>query len=115
MGKHYRLKIKLAQPGQVDLSKVSSLIGEINQRTPKRVLRRRADIHRIREVYAIKVIQLNDEHLEAQIFCSGGLYVKELIHGDDGRTVPSLSQLLGNIKLEVEFLDVLNVEELAGQ
>jgi len=43
------------------------------------------------------------------IRCEGGLYVKELISGDDRRTTPSLSALLG-VNAKVEELDVLEVE-----
>jgi len=39
----------------------------------------------------------------------GGLYVKELAHGDEGRTEPSLATLLG-IEVTVTALDVLAVE-----
>jgi tRNA pseudouridine synthase 10 len=39
----------------------------------------------------------------------GGLYVKELVSGDDGRTEPSLAGLLG-VEATVTALDVLTVE-----
>jgi tRNA pseudouridine synthase 10 len=39
----------------------------------------------------------------------GGLYVKELVSGDEGRTEPSLAELLG-VDAEVTALDVLDVE-----
>ena len=40
--------------------------------------------------------------------CQGGLYVKELVTGDEGRTVPSISELIGT-EAELMHLDVLNV------
>jgi tRNA pseudouridine synthase 10 len=40
--------------------------------------------------------------------CQGGLYVKELVSGDEGRTMPNVSELLGN-KAKPLKLDVLNV------
>ena len=43
------------------------------------------------------------------VHCEGGLYVKELVSGDEGRTKPSLSELLGAPAL-VEELDVINVD-----
>jgi tRNA pseudouridine synthase 10 len=42
------------------------------------------------------------------IRCEGGLYVKELISGDNDRTTPNLSGLLG-VNAKVEELDVLEV------
>jgi tRNA pseudouridine synthase 10 len=40
--------------------------------------------------------------------CQGGLYVKELVSGDEGRTVPSVSSLLGTAAKTLK-LDVLKV------
>ena len=103
MGKNYRLRIKLPQPSHIDL--------EIAQQTPLRFLHRRADLTRLREVFTITASQVDQEHLLIEVYCEGGLYVKELIHGDQGRTKPSLSGLLG-MELAVEELDVLKVEEI---
>lgn len=79
---------------------------EIHQRTPRRVLRRRADIERVRMVYAVKGRILGKYTCEILIHCEGGLYVKELVHGDEGRTSPSFSEVLGK-ELHVLYLDVL--------
>jgi tRNA pseudouridine synthase 10 len=43
-----------------------------------------------------------------KIRCQGGLYVKELVTGDEGRTTPSVSEILKN-KAKPIKLDVLNV------
>jgi tRNA pseudouridine synthase 10 len=43
-----------------------------------------------------------------KIRCQGGLYVKELVTGDEGRTVPSVSEILDN-KARPMKLDVLSV------
>lgn len=51
----------------------------------------------------------DDENAYITVNCEGGLYVKELISGDEGRTNPSLTGLLGYQAL-VEDLDVVNVE-----
>jgi tRNA pseudouridine synthase 10 len=112
MSKHYRMGLLLTKPQKIDISKLKELIGEIKQQTPIRVLHRRSDLTRIREVYEISGKQIDEEHIEVEITCSGGLYVKELMHGDDGRTKPNLSQVLGEIPLTVEYLDVLEVKEI---
>ncbi|HNR57741.1 MAG TPA: hypothetical protein PKJ51_04720 [Methanothrix sp.] len=39
---------------------------------------------------------------------TSGLYVKELVSGDGGRTKPSLSELIG-VEARVTELDVINV------
>ncbi|MEM2676710.1 MAG: tRNA pseudouridine(54/55) synthase Pus10, partial [Candidatus Bathyarchaeia archaeon] len=45
---------------------------------------------------------------EMRVRCQGGLYVKELVSGDEGRTTPSVSEILGQ-KAKPIKLDVLNV------
>jgi len=79
---------------------------EINQRTPKRVQHRRADKIRIRKIY--KVERENSNCLK--ICCESGLYVKELITGDDGRTVPSVSSIVQK-DLECIALDVIKIHD----
>ena len=61
-------------------------------------------------MHSIKLDELTDEgYAYIIVNCEGGLYVKELISGDEGRTNPSLSGLLG-IPALVEDLDVINVD-----
>jgi tRNA pseudouridine synthase 10 len=87
-------------------SKLSSV--QVRQRTPLRVMHRRADLVRERYIYKVKVRRLSPKKAELQIRCQGGLYVKELVSGDEGRTVPSVSELLEN-KAKPLRLDVLSV------
>ena len=35
-----------------------------------------------------------------------GTYIKEFVHGDFGRTQPSLGQLLGGVQVDILALDV---------
>jgi tRNA pseudouridine synthase 10 len=80
----------------------------IKQQTPLRVLHRRADLIREKYIYEVKVKKLSLKRAEMEIRCQGGLYVKELVSGDEGRTTPNVSELLGN-RAEPLKLDVLNV------
>jgi tRNA pseudouridine synthase 10 len=80
----------------------------IRQQTPLRVLHRRADLTREKYIYWVKVKKVSPKLAELQIRCQGGLYVKELVSGDEGRTVPSVSMLLGNRAKPLK-LDVLKV------
>ena len=80
----------------------------IRQQTPKRVVHRRADLMREKYIYMANVKRLTPNHFELEIRCQGGLYVKELVTGDDGRTVPSVAQILG-VKAVTVKLDVLGV------
>lgn len=80
----------------------------IRQRTPLRVLHRRANLTREKYIYDVKVKKLTPKKAEMTIRCQGGLYIKELVTGDEGRTVPSVSGILGN-EAEPVKLDVLKV------
>ncbi|MEM3365941.1 MAG: tRNA pseudouridine(54/55) synthase Pus10 [Candidatus Methanomethyliaceae archaeon] len=86
----------------------------INQYTPKRVLHRRADKLRVKKVYEMKAKKVDSNRIELIVRCQGGLYVKELISGDDGRTKPSVSEVLGAGARCVE-LDVISVSEVGAQ
>lgn len=80
----------------------------INQRTPRRVLGRRADLVRVRKVHEAEGELLDERHFKLRLITDGGLYIKELISGDKGRTTPSVSEILGK-KAWCEKLDVLNI------
>jgi tRNA pseudouridine synthase 10 len=80
----------------------------VQQKTPLRVLHRRADLTREKYIYKVKAKKLSSKEAELRIRCQGGLYVKELVNGDDGRTTPSVSEILKN-KAKPLKLDVLKV------
>jgi tRNA pseudouridine synthase 10 len=80
----------------------------IKQQTPLRVMHRRADLIRERYIYKVKVKKVSLKRALMEIRCQGGLYVKELVSGDEGRTIPNVSDLLGN-KAKTLKLDVLKV------
>ena len=80
----------------------------IKQKTPVRVLHRRADMTREKYIYDVDVKKLSPRKAEMRLRCQGGLYVKELVTGDEGRTVPSVSEILKNKAKPME-LDVLNI------
>jgi tRNA pseudouridine synthase 10 len=87
---------------------LDSLIGTIKQRTPQRVSHRRADLVRERRLLEAKGTLLSPRQAELVLCGEGGLYIKELISGDEGRTVPSLTERLGVASRVVE-LDVIDV------
>jgi tRNA pseudouridine synthase 10 len=80
----------------------------VKQQTPLRVLHRRADFIREKYIYEVKVKKVSLKRAEMKIRCQGGLYVKELVSGDEGRTTPNVSELLENRAKPLK-LDVLNV------
>jgi tRNA pseudouridine synthase 10 len=81
----------------------------VAQYTPERVDHRRAAKTRERRVYGIEATLDGPREATVEVHGEGGLYVKELVSSDGGRTEPSLAGLLG-VGCEVTALDVLAVE-----
>ena len=126
--KTYRAQV--ACEGPVAAEDLDAVLAEIDgatieQYTPGRVDHRRAGKTRTRDVYEASghlVPAESDrdpgdpveepaesDRAELEFHTEGGLYVKELVSGDEGRTEPSLAGLLG-VGAEVTALDVLSVE-----
>ncbi len=106
--KTYKAVVSFEKPIS-DLKGVKELKNTIiSQRTPIRVLRRRSDKIRRRRVKDIKCKLLNKKKIELKIKTQAGLYIKELITGDEGRTEPSISSLLDNKVKKIE-LDVIKI------
>jgi tRNA pseudouridine synthase 10 len=82
----------------------------IKQKTPLRVLHRRADRVRLKKVYDLHIKTITPKQMEVEVKTQGGLYVKELVTGDNGRTSPSFSEIL-DAKAECSELDVIEVAE----
>jgi tRNA pseudouridine synthase 10 len=82
---------------------------EVHQRTPRRVLHRRADKIREKHIYETNIKRVSPNRVEMMIRCQGGLYIKELITGDEGRTEPNVCKILGIHATPIE-LDVLGVD-----
>lgn len=94
---------------------VSKLSGaKLAQRTPVRVSHRRADIVRERTVYSCSLSSSEGDVITLEIEAESGTYIKELVTGDGGRTVPSVAGLLG-AECEVVSLDVSEVNTGAGE
>ena len=83
---------------------------KLAQRTPERVAHRRSDLIRKRTVFEahspfIEVNEDGQREIEFTLRCESGTYVKETVHGDSGRTQPSVAALI-KAKCNVLWLDV---------
>lgn len=93
-----------------DIDKLKDLKGIISQKTPKRVSHRRAILTRKRKVKALSWKQIDKKTIEMKIKCEAGLYIKELVSGDNGNSKPSVSEILKN-PAKVKQLDVIKIEK----
>ncbi len=107
--KVYRLKIVHGTTEEKLKSCIDILSGTIiKQKTPTRVLHRRADLERMRKVHSVDLESFETNTAVLVVNCEGGLYVKELVSGDGGRTVPSVASLIGSEAKVIE-LEVIKV------
>jgi tRNA pseudouridine synthase 10 len=87
----------------------------LQQKTPIRVLHRRTLATRERTIYNMSAERLGvDDSSRLNYFAlslstQAGTYVKEFVHGDLGRTAPSLGNILGT-ECDILALDVVAVE-----
>ena len=109
--KIYRVRIEFDHDvSDEELGRIEKTLSNaaVRQQTPKRVLHRRANLAREKYIYKAKVKRLSHNGAEMQIRCQGGLYVKELVTGDEGRTEPSIASILDTKATPLQ-LDVLSV------
>lgn len=110
--KKYRICIEVSE--ETSQNEMNHALNRLNgaiiqQRTPLRVAHRRADKVRERRVVAIELVSAEDGRFLIDVVGEAGLYIKELISGDNGRTQPSLAEILGK-EAHVTSLDVVLVE-----
>lgn len=82
---------------------------QIEQRTPRRVEHRRADLVRKRTIRWVEAEVTGEDIFTLTLNAESGTYIKEFVSGDEGRTVPNFSDALG-IPCRVEALDVLAID-----
>ncbi|KAK7488356.1 hypothetical protein BaRGS_00020330, partial [Batillaria attramentaria] len=82
----------------------------LHQKTPVRVLHRRAVATRDRVVYTMRAERTSGLQFRLDLTTQAGTYVKEFVHGDFGRTQPNLGTLLQAdcdiLQLDVTAVDV---------
>ena len=77
---------------------------KIHQSTPLRVLHRRSSDIRIRHVLSLSACRISDHWFRLRLSTEAGTYIKEFVHGDCGRTYPSIGSLIGG-RVDITELD----------
>ncbi|KAM0677397.1 putative tRNA pseudouridine synthase Pus10 [Binucleata daphniae] len=80
----------------------------IKQKTPLRVLHRRANLERTRLVEITNIMEQDGMYV-LTLYADAGAYIKEFVNGDFGRTIPSISSLVGEY-CDCVYLDVLAID-----
>eukprot|EP00897_Mesotaenium_endlicherianum_P008702 jgi/Mesen1/7860/ME000042S07298 len=83
----------------------------VQQKTPVRVLHRRAPLTRPRTIHSMQCEEVpdNGQYLILRLRTQAGTYVKEFVHGDFGRTLPSIGSLL-QCEADILQLDVTDIK-----
>ncbi|MBI3412614.1 MAG: tRNA pseudouridine(54/55) synthase Pus10 [Candidatus Aenigmarchaeota archaeon] len=110
--KTYKIVVKFEKPvGKEDIKKIMGIKDLVKQRTPVRVAHRRADLIRERRILKLTGRITSRKEAEFVIKTEAGMYIKELVTGDDGRTEPSFTGVINN-KAKVKALDVVEIEKI---
>ncbi|CAK9294087.1 unnamed protein product [Gordionus sp. m RMFG-2023] len=80
----------------------------VYQKTPLRVLHRRSLLNRPKSLYQLDAQFIHPQYFILDLICQAGFYVKEFIHGDFGRTKPSLTSIFGQ-QIHILELDVTQI------
>ncbi|KAG7597709.1 Pseudouridine synthase catalytic domain superfamily [Arabidopsis suecica] len=111
--KQYVALVWISRPlEEKDFNSVSSLKElKILQKTPVRVLHRRSPLDREKIIHWMKVekIKGHSHYFLLHLCTQAGTYIKEFVHGDLGRTTPSMGSILG-CRAEIIQLDVTDVK-----
>jgi len=107
--KTYRVSVRFQH--DFDHGKLKDIVrvlaeNPISQQTPNRVSHRRADLERIRAVRSFRTESVDGLEVVFVVEADSGTYIKELMHGDEGRTKPNVAEVVG-VPCEVLSLDVI--------
>jgi hypothetical protein len=92
-----------------DIEKINTIKDlTIIQKTPIRVMHRRTLMDRNKMIYSLKVEKISDNFMIVNVLASAGTYIKEFVHSDLGRTVPSLCSIM-ECDCDILQLDVLDL------
>ncbi|MDO8625155.1 MAG: tRNA pseudouridine(54/55) synthase Pus10 [Candidatus Diapherotrites archaeon] len=107
--KVYEAKVESGAP--LDHKRLESIVEKplaVSQQTPLRVVKRRADLLHEKTAQLLGIEWVSDTVFSIKLRTSAGLYVKEFVSGDSGRTSPSISELAG-APCVCRELDVLEI------
>ncbi|KAJ2161241.1 hypothetical protein GGF46_001669, partial [Coemansia sp. RSA 552] len=106
--KHYCALVWIARPldaGQLEEINRRGQEGFVlQQKTPVRVLHRRAPLTRPKRILGLKIEHIEDSFYRLRMESEAGAYIKEFVHGDLGRTTPSLASMV-NATCDILELD----------
>ena len=110
--KIYRIVLEGEKPINIEkLKEVAKILHDktIRQITPTRVAHRRVNKVREKKVYNCEIESVKANIAKLKVETDSGMYLKELISGDNGKTKPNLSEMI-DIPCRVKELDVIEIK-----
>ncbi|KAK6245633.1 hypothetical protein SCA6_008723 [Theobroma cacao] len=111
--KQYCALVWISRPLEDEDMQTISLLNDMKilQRTPIRVLHRRSPLEREKIIHWMKIERIagSSQYFLLHLCTQAGTYIKEFVHGDLGRTQPSVGSILG-CRAEILQLDVTDVK-----
>ena len=110
--KTYRIVFESEKPinNEKLIKATQSLQGKsIGQFTPSRVAHRRANMVREKHIYMCNIESVDGSMAILTLEAESGTYIKELVSGDDGKTKPNISEMIG-APCKVTELDVIEIK-----
>lgn len=110
--KVYRIVLEGEKPINIEkLKEVAKILHDktIKQITPTRVAHRRVNKVREKKVYNCEIESVKANIAKLKVETDSGMYLKELISGDNGKTKPNLSEMI-DIPCIVKELDVIEIK-----
>ncbi|OMP03014.1 hypothetical protein CCACVL1_02646 [Corchorus capsularis] len=111
--KQYCALVWISRPLEDEDMRSISLLNDMQilQRTPIRVLHRRSPLEREKIIHWMKIEKIagSSQYFLLHLCTQAGTYIKEFVHGDLGRTQPSIGSILG-CRAEILQLDVTDVK-----
>ncbi len=110
--KEYEAEVEFEkEPDEKQIDAILSLQGKtIAQKTPERVAHRRANLTRKRKILGLKLVSHEGKKAGFRIKTEAGTYIKELITGDNEKTVPNFSSLAG-MRVACTNLEVVKIDD----
>lgn len=110
------LSNRLLRFGKLKLINILSIICLMNENvlySNRSVLHRRTLLKRPRSIYSLTARLIKDQPgvFIVDVVTQAGTYIKELVHGEFGRTVPSLTSIVGQ-QLDIISLDVMGLLDI---
>ncbi|EDL47200.1 hypothetical protein, conserved [Plasmodium vivax] len=99
-------KIEKINQDVLSYDKNDMCVISVMQKTPIRVLHRRSLLKREKKIFEFNLVFVHEHFSLLYLLAQSGMYIKEFVNGDRGRTFPNLKHFFG----QDTFVNILNLD-----